>query len=184
MKIVDRELTPADGKTGLYYDYFRNLAGTVQHVYEDKSVCVQVEIESLPEDVRKRHLEVQEAVKRRWLESISQEQREKLSEKERQVTLAYNILVDSRDLEILAKAKGKPAAWLKAQGSAEPAAAAGPRRSARPAPETSKPEPKPPPKARASAKEQPAQRPTQADIERAEAEHLKAVAAKAKRGKS
>lgn len=108
VQIVDREMTSADIKSGLYYDYFRNLTGVVDRVYEDNSVCVKVDMDSLPEDVRKRHLQVQDAVRTRWLNGLGQEQRDRLSETDRSVILGYNILVGAADL--LPGGKAKPAA--------------------------------------------------------------------------
>lgn len=108
VKIVSRETTAADIKSGLYYDYFRGLVGTVDRVYEDSSVCVKIDLDSLPEKVQKGHKEVQNAVRTRWLNGLGQEQRDRLSETDRTVVLGYNILVGSTDLE--ASSKPKPVA--------------------------------------------------------------------------
>lgn len=139
MKIADREMTSADVKSGLFYDYFRNLVGVVDRVYEDDTICVKVDQDSLPEDVYKCHLEVQHAVRTRWLNGLGQEQRDRLSETDKSVVLGYNILVGAGDLELF---KGKI---------------------------TGRPESKKLPS-----------RATEKDIEKAEEEHLKAIAEQAK----
>lgn len=108
VKIVDREMNLNDIKSGMFYDYFRNLTGTVLNLFDDKSVCVQIEQDSLPEGVRDRHLDVERSVTKKWLASISQEQREKLKNADKCLTLAYNILVSSADLEVIGKGKAKP----------------------------------------------------------------------------
>ena len=108
VKIVDREMTSADIKSGLFYDYFRNLTGEVDRVYEDGSICVKVDQESLPVDVQKRHKQVQNAVRTRWMNGLGQEQRDRMSETDRTVVLGYNILVGSDDLQPMAKSKPKP----------------------------------------------------------------------------
>lgn len=105
VKIISRETTSADSKSGLYYDYFRNLTGTVEHVYEDNSASISIDFDSLPEDVQLRHLETTEAVRQRWLKGLSGEQRDRMSDKEKAVSLKYNILVSLSDLEPGPKAK-------------------------------------------------------------------------------
>lgn len=146
VKIVDRPTTGADAKSGLYYDYFCNLIGTVDRVYDDNSVCVQVDFDSLPEGVQKRHMTVQDAVKKRWTGGLGAEQTGRLTEAEKNVSLRYNILVGSADLE--ASSKAKPASRPKADTAAN-----------KPGPADT------------------AERRTQADIEKAEEEYLKSIAA-------
>ena len=63
--IVSREVTSDDAKSGLYYAYFGGLTGTVDRVYPDGSVCVDVDLESLSEDARRRHFDMQEAERQR-----------------------------------------------------------------------------------------------------------------------
>ncbi len=99
IKIVEREVTPADVKSGLYYDYFRNLVGVVDRVYEDDTVCVKIDQDSLPPAIQKCHIDVQQAVRTRWLNGLGQEQRDRLSETDRSVVLGYNLLVGANDIE-------------------------------------------------------------------------------------
>ena len=174
VKVAQREMTAADYKTGLFYDYFCKLTGTIERIYEDKTVCVRVEMDSLPEDVRKRHLEVQEAVKKRWMSGLSQEQRDKLSEADKAVKLGYNILIGEPDVEVIGKSKSTPAT------KSVPAAASPRAEKPKPpdiiAPAPSSPQPKKAAVTKADTSDQ-TKRPTQADIEKAEEEYLKAIAA-------
>ncbi|MCX6374615.1 MAG: hypothetical protein NTU88_01000, partial [Armatimonadetes bacterium] len=98
VRIVDREVTPADTKGGMYYPYFRGLAGVVDKIYE-KEICVLVDTESLPEGILKRHLDVQESIKKKWLNGLSGEARTRLTPEEKQFQLSYTILVQETDLE-------------------------------------------------------------------------------------
>lgn len=98
VRIVDREVTPADVKSGNYYPYFRGLAGVVDRIY-DNEVCLKIDTDSLPESIRKRHLEVQESIKRKWLNNLSGEARNRLTPEEKQFQLAYTLLVQADDLE-------------------------------------------------------------------------------------
>lgn len=150
VKVIERDVTPGDVKSGLYYDYYRNLTGIVERVYEDDTVSVKIDLESLPIDVERRHHEVEDAAKRRWMSNLSEEQKDKLSEKEKTVTLSYNILVASKDLE---PSKSKPK----------------PRKIEDPAPQAAKKPAEPAEK-----------RPSESDIEKAEEEYLKTIAEKQK----
>ena len=99
VRVVTRDVTKEDEESGLYYAYFGGLAGTVDKVYDDGSVCVDVDLESLTEDMRKRHLEMQEDERKRWLNGLSGEVRNRLTADQRQLTISYRILVSKKDLE-------------------------------------------------------------------------------------
>jgi hypothetical protein len=105
--IIGREVTAADLKSGLYYQHFSGLAGTVDRIYGSE-VCVNVEPESLPEDVLKRHTEIQESIRRKWLNGLSGEARHRLTPEERQFNLAYTILIHEGDLSKAKKGDVKP----------------------------------------------------------------------------
>lgn len=98
VQIVDREATPEDAKSGLFYPHFRGLTGTVQKVYPSQEAAVELEMESLPESIAHRHGDVQEQMKTRWLDGLSEEARNRLSEKELDFRLRYTILVSLDDL--------------------------------------------------------------------------------------
>ena len=98
VQVISREVTPADTKNQTYYPYFAGLSGTVDKVY-DNEMSVRVDEEALPEDVRKRHAEIQESIKRKWLNGLSGEARNRLTPDEKQFKLAYTILVQAADLE-------------------------------------------------------------------------------------
>src|SRR5690242_14384280 len=51
VKVVDREATPADAKSGLFYNHFRNLAGVVDRIYDDGNLCVVVDHATLQRDM-------------------------------------------------------------------------------------------------------------------------------------
>jgi hypothetical protein len=98
VKIAEREQNGEDAKSGLYYGFFRGLTGTVQKLYATSEVAVQVDIESLTEPIAKRHLEVQEQMKTKWLDGLSDEARGRLSDAEKDFRLHYSILVAPTDL--------------------------------------------------------------------------------------
>lgn len=105
--VVDRDPTPADEKNGTFYSHYRNLTGTLEKLYDDGMAGVTVELDSLPEELAKRHKQLTDKAKKKWLEGLSDEARNRLTSDEKQFQMRYTILVKVTDLQ---KATGKPAA--------------------------------------------------------------------------
>lgn len=154
VKIVTRDVTSEDPKTGLYYSYFGGLTGTVDRIYEDGSVCVDIDLEALTADMRERHQAMQETERQRWLANLSDEARNRLTAEQKKLKMSYKILTSKKDLEPDKGGKpraaddSKPAAQQggsgEKKGSAPPSpsssiAAAAP--TPEPAAKTEKPEP-------------------------------------------
>jgi ribosomal protein L21E len=99
VEIVDREANADDVKSGLFFNHFRGLTGTIQKVYATDEVAVEVEQESLTDAIAARHIEVQESMKSRWLDGLSEEGRNRLTDKERDFKLRYTLLVHANDLK-------------------------------------------------------------------------------------
>ena len=99
VEIVDREANADDVKSGLFYNHFRKLTGSVQKVYSTQEIAVEIEQESLAEAVAARHIEVQETMKAKWLDGLSEEAKNRLTEKERDFKLRYTLLVHAKDLQ-------------------------------------------------------------------------------------
>ena len=98
VRIIDRPSTPQDLKTGLYFGHYRGMIGTIQKVY-GAEVAVEVELDALPEDIWKRHMQVRDQMRERWLEGLSPEVRRKLTPEQKQFDLRYVVLVAAQDLE-------------------------------------------------------------------------------------
>ncbi len=99
VEIVDREADADDVKSGMFYNFFRGLTGTVQKVYATDEIAVEIEQESLPDAVANRHTDVQESMKTRWLDGLSEEAKNRLTDKERDFRLRYTLLVHAKDLK-------------------------------------------------------------------------------------
>lgn len=174
VRLATRELTPDDEKNGLYYSYFGGLTGVVDAIYGDGTSCVNVDLDSLSGPTRDRHLAMQEAERKKWLENLSGEARNRLSPEQKQLRLSYKILVNAKDME---PSKGpKPesgkrsenAPVLDSEETADsankgPARAPEPGSSAKPVPDEDEPSPK-----RLSAE----------DIANAEEEYLRSLQSK------
>jgi hypothetical protein len=148
VQIRDREATAEDVKSGLFYSHFRGLTGSIQKIYPTDEAAVEIEAESLAEAVKQRHAEVQEQMKTRWLDGLSEEARGRLSEQERNFRLHYTVLIRVNDL---VAPGAKPAKEVPAS--------------------TEKPAPAVP--AKKPAQEQTAPRQTAADYEAAEEAYLR-----------
>ncbi len=99
VRVSEREATSADAKSGLFYPHYRGLIGTVAKAYDDGTVSVTVDAVSLPQAVRARHEAGSESQRRKWLEGLSDEARNRLSSAEKQFSLRYSVLVATADLQ-------------------------------------------------------------------------------------
>lgn len=98
VKIITREVSASDMRSRTFFPYFCGLAGTVDKVY-DEEICLKVDLDTLPHDILARHNSVQDAIRRKWLDGLSGEARNKLSADEKKFDLAYTMLVQIADLE-------------------------------------------------------------------------------------
>ena len=99
VRIADREATAEDVKTGLFQNHFRGLVGVISKVYSAEEAAIDVDQASLSESIATRHSEMQEQMKNKWLDGLSDDARNKLTPKERDFKLRYSVLVSLKDLE-------------------------------------------------------------------------------------
>lgn len=112
VQIADRAATADDVKSGLFYDYFRGMTGTIQKIYATEEVAIELEQESMDEAVARRHADVQEQMKTRWMDNLSEEARNRLEPAEKDFRLRYSVLVTMKDLTAPALPKGETTARL------------------------------------------------------------------------
>ena len=70
----------------------------MQKVYGNE-VAVEVELNALPEDIWKRHMQTRDQMRERWLEGLADDARRKLTPAQKQFDLRYVVLVSVQDLE-------------------------------------------------------------------------------------
>ncbi len=99
VRVTQREITPEDTKTGSLYDYMRGLTGTIQKVYGTGQVGVEIDLEALPSTIRERHTGVQEAMRTRWMDGLSEDAKNRLTEPEKIFRLRYTLLLNNADVE-------------------------------------------------------------------------------------
>jgi hypothetical protein len=81
-----------------YYDFYTNLSGTVAKLYCDGTAAVIVDRGSLPDDAHERHVKSERDMRDKWMKSLSEEDRGKLTEVQKQFSLRYTLLVTATDL--------------------------------------------------------------------------------------
>ena len=99
VRIVTRVPTDEDAKLNRYFGYFAGLTGSVLKAYDTVEATVDVEHESLPREIRKRHEDVRHQMKSKWLDGLSEEGRSKLTEREKDFFLRFVVLAQQTDLE-------------------------------------------------------------------------------------
>ena len=98
VRLANREQVAADVKSGLFYPHYQGLIGTIAKVYDDGTAAVTIDPISLPETLRTRHQAGSETQRRKWLDGLSDEARNRLSAAEKQFSLRYTLLVAVSDL--------------------------------------------------------------------------------------
>ncbi len=103
VKVVEREVHGDDHLSGLYYGHMAGLTGTVTNAYGDE-IAVKVDPEAFDPVLADVHKEAVKRMRAKFLDSLSDEQRRKLSAEEKRFDANYVVLVGAKDLE-----KGPPA---------------------------------------------------------------------------
>lgn len=109
VRLADRPATAADAKNRIFYEHYRNLTGTVRRVYGEEA-WVEIDRDALPAHILQRHAQSENAMKKRWLDGLSDEARNRLTPEEKRFFLRYSVLVATNDLTVLRAAPEKPAA--------------------------------------------------------------------------
>jgi hypothetical protein len=195
VRVKGRHASEQEVLEGRYAPFMAGARGTILKIYDSKQIAVNLDIASLPEEVRQRHAEQQETMHRRWLDSLSEEARNRLTDQEKAFHLNYVVLLTESDLEPFG---GRPARRAQtAPAKPAPPSKEGSKRgqSATPSPKAPQkakgqqttPSPKPSPKKRESGKRGQAKapsaapaRPTPQQLDLMEEAYLKARQRKAR----
>jgi hypothetical protein len=97
IKFIPRDAS-TEARPVPYYDFYASLYGTVAKIYDDGTAAVIVDRTSLPDDARERHEKSERDMRDKWLRSLSEDDRSKLTEIQRQFSLRYTLLVSISDL--------------------------------------------------------------------------------------
>lgn len=164
VQVTTREVTNDDIKSSLYFSYFGGLYGVIDRIYDDGTVCVDVDLDSLSQDARDRHIETQEAERKRWLDGLSGEAKGRLSEEQKKLSISYKILVSKKDIEPAKGGKPKASKSEKSSDDSSAAASKGPARAPDPV----------------GSDQEPPKRLSEADLEAKEEEFLRSLQERSK----
>lgn len=98
VKIITREVTEEDKKTNRYYDHMAGLTGTVQNIYGEHEIAVQVDVDTLSKVSRSVHTEATLRMRNKLFEALSEVQRKELTKEELEFDTHFMLLCDSADL--------------------------------------------------------------------------------------
>lgn len=98
VQICTREQTPDDVKARSFFPYMCGLTGRIHRVYEDQTAAMVIDRDKLPQVVQERHTEAEVRMKDRWIASLSDEARSRLTPAEKEFHLNYVLLVRLDDL--------------------------------------------------------------------------------------
>jgi ribosomal protein L21E len=99
VRVADRQAQPQDRKSGMFYDFYRGLTGKVFKLFSSDEIALEVELEALPEEIWKRHMNARDQMRERWLHSLPEDIRRKLTPEQKSFDLRYVLLVRVSDLE-------------------------------------------------------------------------------------
>ena len=99
VRVKQREVTAEDRKSFRYYDHLAGLVGTVQNVYGADEIAVKTDVSTLSRVAKEVHTEAVKRMREKFLNSISEEQKGKMSSEEKNFDAHYMILARSEDLE-------------------------------------------------------------------------------------
>lgn len=157
VQVRAREAQGKEAHEGRYAPHLANATGAILKVYSPQEIAVELDLDTLPEAIRQRHAEQQTRMHERWLNSLSEEARNRLTDDEKTFRLRYVALLAEDDL-----------LPLKVGGAKNAAPKAASRRA--------KPEPAQPTKASRKVQPEPEspRRPTPEELEKLEEQYLKA----------
>ena len=99
VSVVARRVTAEDKAKSRYFEHMANAVGEVQSVYDDGTVAIQVETDSLGETPRGVHRTATLKMREKFSNGISEEQRKALSREELEFDTHYVLLVRKEDLQ-------------------------------------------------------------------------------------
>ena len=99
VRIVEREVNREDRQSGLYFNHMAGLTGTVTNYYGIDEVAVKVDSESFTNTIQDTHKEAVKRMRAKFLDSLGEEQKKRLTKEERQFDANHVVLVHSDDLE-------------------------------------------------------------------------------------
>jgi hypothetical protein len=104
VQIVKREVNREDRQSALYFDHMAGLTGTVANYYGVDEVAVMIDDSTFTDVITATHKEAVKRMRAKFLDSLGEEQKRRLTKEEKQFSANHVLLVHADDL-----VKGPPA---------------------------------------------------------------------------
>lgn len=99
VRVLTRTVTEEDRKKNRYFEHMAGLTGTVQQVYSEEEVAVEVDLDSLSKVSGGIHQTATQRMRDKFMSSVSEEQRRQFTKEELNFDAHYVVLVRPDDLE-------------------------------------------------------------------------------------
>ena len=99
VRVITRDVTQDDRKNSRYFEHMAGLVGTIQQVYNENEVALQVEPESLSKVSSDVHRTATQRMREKFLSQIGEEQKKQFTKEELDFDAHYVLLVQASDLE-------------------------------------------------------------------------------------
>jgi hypothetical protein len=97
IQFIPRDRT-SDTYPAPFYDFYVGLRATIAKIYDDGTAAVVVDRSTLSEEARERHEKSERDMRDKWMRSLSEDDRSKLTDLQKQFSLRYTLLVSTADL--------------------------------------------------------------------------------------
>ena len=98
VQIVEREVNREDRQSSLYFSHMAGLTGTVTQYYGVDEVAVRIDTDSYTDTLGNTHKEAVKRMRAKFLDSLGEEQRKRLTKEEKQFNANHVMLVHADDL--------------------------------------------------------------------------------------
>jgi hypothetical protein len=100
VRVISRTVTDEDRKTNRYFEHMSGLIGTVQNIYDNGEVGVEVDVTSLGGVSEAVHSMATQRMRDKFNDNVTEEQRKALTKEEMEFTPHYVLLLSAKDVEI------------------------------------------------------------------------------------
>ncbi len=98
VQIVEREVNRDDRQAGTYFGHLAGLTGTVASYYAADEVAVKIDETTFSNVLAGTHKEAVKRMRAKFLDSLGEEQKRRLSKEDKQFSANHVVLVHSEDL--------------------------------------------------------------------------------------
>jgi hypothetical protein len=99
VRVVSRAVTAEDRKLNRYFEHMAGLTGTVQQIYSDTEIAIEIEPDCLSKVSADVHKVATQRMRDKFLNQISEEQKKQFTKEELDFDAHYVLLVQTDDLE-------------------------------------------------------------------------------------